>query len=456
MIRKGRALCLAALATLALVGKSPPPHAFAQEEPGRPNVLIIVTDDQREGLEVMPSTVRHFVDGGRTYPNAYATTPQCCPSRASILTGRYVHNHPVKNNALGREIDPQTTLPYYLHLAGYRTALFGKFVNRWGGRPPPYFDQWVTLLGQGRYTNAVYNVHGDYRDLPGYSTKVLGGRAVDFLWNAEAHFDEQPWMIVFTPAAPHAPYQPERKYERAEVGVWRGNPAVYEYRTDEGKADKPEFLQSAARGPAKHVRKGQLRTLISVDDVVARLFRTMDGLEEDNTIAIFISDNGITWGEHGWVDKAIPHTYSVRVPLLLRWPGHVTGGTMDDRLAATIDVTPTVLAAAGIAPEGASFDGRSLLDETWRRKEILLEFFGPENTKRVPPWASLRATDHQYVEYYSPEGAVTFREYYDLARDPWQLHNLYGDDDPANDPVDGAELHERLAGARSCTGAACP
>lgn len=460
MTVSARVLCAAVLVAALFLTEPPPERAMAQEpppqQPAPPNVLIIVTDDQREGLEVMSTVRRRFVEGGRSYPNAYTTTPQCCPARASILTGRYVHNHAVKNNSKGRDIAPETTLSYYLHEAGYRTGLFGKFLNRWGGRPPPYFDNWVTLLGQSRYTDTTYNVHGDYRDLPGYSTDVLGERAVRFLQTANATEDERPWMLLFTPHAPHAPYRPERKYRRAEVGTWDGNPAVYEYKTAQGKADKPWFLQGAARRPAKAVRRQQLRTLISVDDVVGRFFRTIDRLGEGNTIAIFLSDNGIMWGEHGWVDKALPHTYSVRIPFLMRWPGAIARGTTDDRLVANIDVTPTVLAAAGLSPEGAELDGRSLLDETWTREELLLEFFGPEGEKAVPPWASLRASGYQYIEYYGQDGSVVFREHYDLATDPWELENLYGDADPANDPANGAELQERLSAARSCIGAACP
>jgi arylsulfatase A-like enzyme len=455
MTKPAAALAAILVCAALLVGETRPPGAVAQEAE-RPNVLLIVTDDQREGLEVMPETRRRFAEEGRMFTNAYTTTPQCCPARASIFTGRYVHNHAVKNNALGRSIAPETTLAHYLQTEGYRTALFGKFLNRWGGRPPPFFDRWTTLLGAGRYRNAVYNVNGDYRDIRGYSTKVLGERLIDFLWKAEATADEQPWMVTFTPAAPHAPYVPERKYSRVDVGKWSGNPAVYEYRTEEGKADKPHFLQGAARRPATRVRTGQMRTLISVDDVVGRIFRTIGGLQEQNTIAIFVSDNGLMWGEHGWVDKAVPHTYSVRVPLLVRWPGHVAPGTVDGRIVANIDITPTLLSAAGVSPEGAVFDGRSLLDEGWSRDSLLLEFFGPEEEGIVPPWASLRGPDYQYAEYYTPDGGIIFREYYDLAADPWQLRNLYGDADPSNDPVEGPQLHDALTDARSCVGAACP
>src|SRR5918999_5670445 len=120
------ALCAAVLLTTLVLDETRPSGAVAQEAE-RPNVLLIVTDDQREGLDVMPQTRRRFVDEGRSYPQAYTTTPQCCPARASIFTGRYVHNHAVKNNALGRSIDAETTVAYYLKTAGYRTGLFGKF-----------------------------------------------------------------------------------------------------------------------------------------------------------------------------------------------------------------------------------------------------------------------------------------------------------------------------------------
>jgi arylsulfatase A-like enzyme len=124
-------------------------------------------------------------------------------------------------------------------------------------------------------------------------------------------------------------------------------------------------------------------------------------------------------------------------------------------MVANIDITPTVLEAAGITPEGASFDGRSLLDESWSRDRLLLEFFGPERETIVPPWASLRTSDYQYVEYYDGAGEVTFREYYDLAQDRWQLENLLGDGDASNDPS-VTELHDRLAADRACAGSSCP
>lgn len=420
-------------------------------EPSRPNVLIIVTDDQREGLSVMPGVRRRFGWRGRRYPNAFVTTPQCCPSRSSILTGRYAHNHDVVNNSSGQRLDPRTTLQYYLQRNGYRTGVFGKFLNGWGGNTsPPYFNRWVTFAGEGWYHDIRYNVNGDLKRLPGYSTTILGNRAERFLRQSNANDDSRPWMIYLTPAAPHSPAQPEEKYRRARVPAWDGNPAVFE----EDRTDKPDYVQAASSPMQTDFRKSQYRTLMSVDDAVSHLFRTMDELNERNTIAFFISDNGMLWGEHGWFRKSVPYTQAVEVPLLARWPGQIEGGSTDPRMVANIDITPTVLDAAGISPEGASFDGRSLLDP-WERDRLLLEFFGPEETYTVPPWASLRTDEYQYIEYYDEGNNVIFKEYYDLVQDPWQLENLLRDADPSNDPPTKG-LQQQLKLDRECDAGACP
>ena len=204
------------------------------------------------------------------------------------------------------------------------------------------------------------------------------------------------------------------------------------------------------------LRTGQLRTLLSVDDLVDRVLRRLaDRGELDDTLVFYLSDNGYSWGEHRHVGKFVPYTESIKVPFLVRWPGRLPAGTVDDRLVATVDIAPTVLDAAGIAPDpGDPVDGRSLLDGR-RRERLLAEYWRDQaNAPGIRDWAALRAAGWQYVENYHQPGGGTFREFYDLVRDPGMERNLLADDDPGNDPP--AALAAELAAARACVGASCP
>jgi arylsulfatase A-like enzyme len=182
--------------------------------------------------------------------------------------------------------------------------------------------------------------------------------------------------------------------------------------------------------------------------------RTLGTLgERRETIAFFLSDNGFMWGEHGLGRKGHSYTHSIKVPLLLRWPGHVAPGSRDGRFAANVDLAPTILDAVGITP-AAPMDGRSLL-RTWNRR-LFTEMFHPGRGGKFPGWASVRTKRMQYVEYYDRDRShVIFREYYRLDRDPWQLTNVLRDGNPANNP-DTARLHRLLRIYRACAGSACP
>lgn len=430
-------------------------------EGSRPNILIIITDDQRsDTLEVMPKTRRWFADAGATYTQAFATTPLCCPSRASIFTGRYAHNHQVLNNSSASRLDQRSTLQRFLHASGYRTAIVGKFLNGWDLRQdPPNFDRWATFEENiAGYYHVPFNVDGQIRTVPGYSTAFIGEQAIRFVRDFERH-DRRPWLMYVTPFAPHKPYTAAPRYRNASVPPPTFSPAVHEG----DLTDKPPFLRDRemAEPGARRVRTRQLRTLMSVDDLVGRLARQLEHLDESQrTMAFFLSDNGFFWAEHGLVDKRLPYSESVRIPFLLRWDGHITPGLEDGRLAGTIDIFPTVLAATGIAVSRRYRpDGRDLLLSA--RERILLEYF-IDPVRPVPDWASIRTPTFQYIEYYGSGGGVTYREYYDLVSDPWQLSNVLHDADVGNDPPPGQieELSGVLARDRRCHGTetrkACP
>ena len=446
------------LAGAALVGGSvvflP---ARSQEPPQRPNILIIVSDDQRamDTMQAMPKTMSLFGDRGVQFDQFYATTPLCCPSRSTLLSGRYAHNHGVQNNLLGFNLDQSSTIEHYLSRAGYRTAIAGKFLNGWpvSSQRPPYFDRWATT--HGGYYGKRFNINGNVRRVHKYSVDFVEWQAIQDLDRFE-NADDQPWFLYLAPAPPHSPYIAEPQYVHSPVGPWQPSPAV----TEEDRSDKPPYVQEShvPITRSEEVRTKQLRTLRSLDDMVANVLAEVEGLREsEDTLMIFMSDNGHIWGEHGLNAKRVPYTEAIQVPFFLRWDGHVTPGGTDSRLAAMVDVMPTVLQAAGIPP-GSEFplDGQSLFDPAARDRLLIEHWTQPD--KSVPTFASTRTSAYQYIEYYDSNNLVIGREYYDLTNDPWQLDNLLGDADSSNDPDPDTILHlsDQLRQDRDCEGTACP
>lgn len=446
----GIAVCLvvAASCTGDDRGGTPPAH---------PNILVILTDDQRtDSLATMPKTKQWFAEEGTQFTRAFATTPQCCPSRASILTGRYAHNHGVETNFDAARLDEDSTIESYLRDAGYRTAIVGKYLNRIGSYTdrtnasinPKHFDDWAIFLGG--YYETLFNVNGELESVDQYSTDFIADKATELLDEFEED-DRKPWFLYVAPFAPHPPLQPSPEHKGASVPFYEGNPAI------EGVGEaQPGFLvrKDVSLNRARIKRRKQMRLLMSVDDLVQSISSKLEDLaEERDTFAIFMSDNGNQWGEKGLVGKGYPYQQSVRVPLMVRWPGEVSAGGSDDRLVANIDLAPTLLDVAGVSVDAKyPFDGRSLLDDS-ARDELLLEFVGVER-QAIVPWAALTTGSQTYVEYYRRgTKQVIFKELYDLEEDPYELENLAGIQE-----FEGRadELSKRLAAVRDCGGRDCP
>ncbi|MBA9002207.1 sulfatase family protein [Thermomonospora cellulosilytica] len=414
----------AGLAAVAGVcGGTPRPVAASRR---RPNILLIVTDDQPLGTEWATPSIR-----GATFTRAYATTPLCGPSRASILTGRYAHNHGVLQNARPQRLDQRTTLPYLLReRGGYRTAIFGKYLNGWRVRhAPPHFDEYA-IMHPPLYENARWNVNGTIATHPAYTTSLIRQQAIDFLRRHRG--GSHPWFLYVAPYAPHEPFLPEAAYADLEVPPWNGNPAVEE--TD--KAGKPAYIRDAdgTLEDGRYIRAAQLRSLRSVDDLFRALWNELAAQNAlDDTLIIVVSDNGYCWADHGWTSKSVPYAPSTRIPLTIHWPaGGLRPGHRDDRLVANIDIAPTVLDAAGVAP-AAGMDGRSLL-RSGDRDGLLLEWWKEGGGQAGHSWAATVTRHFQYTEHYDLElddgripedgGEIVHREYYDLRTDPHQLTNL--------------------------------
>ena len=420
----------------------------------RPNFVVFMTDDQRgdETLESMPKTRRWFARGGVRFTNGFATTPVCCPSRSTTFSGRYTHNHGNLNNQTTTKLDYDATIMKYLQDAGYETGLVGKFLLQWkASTPPPFFDSWA--LTEGGYYGTAWGTDGGEATLD-YSTTETSRQALRIL-DAFERQDSRPFFLYVATQAPHGPWEPEPRYAEADVGPWIGNPAVAE----SDRSDKPPHVSGfhVDLREGADLRQATLRTLLSVDDMVdAVMSRLTAHGELGNTVAVFTSDNGFLWGEHGMHSKFNPYSSSIGVPLLVRWPGKLAAGRSDNRLVGNVDVAPSLLAAAGITPAlKYPFDGRPFLTAsglaTEKRPEAYLEYFEDEDRPTIPAWSSIRSASFQYVEYYDASGQVTFREYYDLKADPWQLTNLLGDGNPDNDP-DTSAIVDRLTRYRTCVG----
>jgi N-acetylglucosamine-6-sulfatase len=327
-----------------------------------PDVVLVLTDDQRpDTVRWMPTVTRQIRDEGTRFTRAVASTPTCCPSRASIVTGRYARDTGVYGNtapnggwraflANGNE---QHTLATALQAQGYRTGLVGKYFNGFAqndngapaGHRPPGWDLFLTFAtetgGYLDYTLTDGSVLGSH--VHDYSTDVLGDRAARFVRRTPP---DQPLFLMFTPFAPHKPYRPPRRH--------RGTLELPSYRPDSvthSVRDKPAFLRDRPRVPQRAIdaiRTKQQEMLLAVDEAVAGVLGSLRRSGRlDNTLVVYMSDNGLLIGDHHTIGKDMPYRFATDVPLLLRWDGHVVPGAVDRRLVSTVDVTETILRAAG-------------------------------------------------------------------------------------------------------------
>jgi arylsulfatase A-like enzyme len=437
-----------ALLLCALLLPAPAPAVGAAAT--TPNILIVMTDDQgtRDFMDVMGFTQSWFGGGGTEFTAAAVSEPLCCPSRASLFSGLYPHNHGITQNN-GAGFNANGTIQHRLQQAGYRTAIFGKYLNGVSSSPP-FFDSWATFPDSLKAYSAgsLWNVGGTTTAIPAYSSVFIGDQVHDFLVSGEAE-DDQPWLVIATPPAPHQPYAAETQYATAPVPALVTNPAM----TEADTSDKPSWIRRSP-APLNSFRRTYVkmeRTLLSIDDMVESIQADLAALgEEQDTLAFFLSDNGYLLGEHHMVAKGLPYLPAVEVPFFMRWPGNVAAGALDARPALQLDIAATIYDAVGIT---ATTDGQSLLGPDVGSRA--LSEFWPGLSDPPYSFATTITSTYQYVEWYDAQGAVAFREYYDRVADPWELSNLLVDGNPANDPNVGA-LGAQLQADRLCAGTTCP
>jgi N-acetylglucosamine-6-sulfatase len=452
MTRSSRRSWLVASLTLGiLLAPISPARAAATD---RPNIVVIVTDDQRfDSMVAMPEIREAIGDHGITFHQAVVSNALCCPSRAALLLGAYSHTSGVYTNESGSGFgawpafvaagSEERTIARALHEVGYRTALFGKYFNEFTGREAPVgWDRFAAFLddptdGRGDDGGAYYDysllVDGlrgprieRYDDAPSeYSTHVIGAMAKRFVREAAG---EQPFLLYLTPYAPHGRMIPAPR----DVGTWGDHQATMRPGFNErDMRDKPSYLRQMPKYPVDRAREQVRRsyeTLASVDRMVGDLVRLLaaEGVL-GRTMIVFTSDNGLSRGEHRWNYKMTPHEESIRVPLLIRYDPLTSdrAGTATRALVANVDIVPTIAELAGIDYTGVgTVDGRSLVpllrgESAAVRHEVLLEHLDVGSIHRVPTYCGLRTRRYVFVRYATGE-----RELYDLARDPYELQNL--------------------------------
>lgn len=456
----------AALAALAALS--------AEAAARRPNVLFILTDDQRWdalGLAGHPALKTPNIDRigreGVWFRNAFCTTALCSPSRASILSGLYAHAHGVVDNFTEFPAGIKS-FPQVLQGAGYDTAYIGKWhMGEDNDLPRPGFNWFITHKGQGKYFDTEFCFNGQRREvMKGYYTTVVTDLAEEWLRRPR---EGKPWCLMVGHKAPHSFYLPEKKYARAFDAVRTPYPDTA-FMLD----DKPAWIRDrlytwhGIYGPLFEWRKkfpddtpegvkdfeamnrAYWATLLSVDDSVGRLLRLLEQRGElDNTVVVYMSDNGILAGEHGMVDKRTAHEPSMRVVQLVRYPGLTPPlrRRVVEQQVLTLDVAPSLLELCG-APALSGAHGKSWVrlvqggDPSWRTSW----FYAYNYEKQFPYTPNVRCVRTErwkYTRYPHGDGSPDryLAELYDLAADPDERYNLIAD--PKHAPV-VADLRKEL------------
>ncbi len=408
------------------------------------NVVFILSDDHRYdamGFMGHPFLKTPNLDkvaaNGVHLKNAMVTTSLCSPSRASILTGLYTHNHRVIDN--NRKV-PEGTLyfPQWLQQAGYATAFFGKWhMGNEGDHPQPGFDKWVSFKGQGHYLppNSDYtlNVDGNRVKQKGYITDELTDYAIDWLKQQSA---EQPFFIYLSHKAVHANFTPAERHKGQYADVpWDPPSSQEDVKNDR---TKPRWLRDQRNSwhgvdypyhselNVERYYKRYCESLLAVDDSVGRILKQLEEMGVlDETLIIYMGDNGFMFGEHGLIDKRVAYETSIRVPMLMQCPALFEGNTVVQEVVANIDVGPTILEAAGIKTP-SHMDGQSFLPlaqgkEIKWRDYFLYIYYWEKNYPQSPTVFCLRGSKWKYITYY---GLWDTDELYDLENDPDETTNL--------------------------------
>ena len=448
----------------------------------KPNILLIITDDQpvadslENTMSVMPNTTKFFWHGGvapfggggTEFTRGFDTQPLCCPSRASMFSGLYSHNHGITIND-GRGFNDKKTWLHRLRKKGYYLGLVGKYLNHVPlilarhsqGGPFDYVAPALNPTECGVPQDQIQDCPTEPWDLE--------RRAETFLNQVP---NGKPWALVYATESPHYPWTVAPNPPEAEPTF--GNPPSF-CETDDltGYPSYCNGTNNTLKDKIGVVRKraeiwnhqsfyhtdtqrenGMIPELQATDQALGDFYTYLhqNGLDGGNTLGFYISDNGWLWGQHSIWAKSWPYMPSVNVPFFARWPGHIPGNQVNNDIVANIDIAPTIFAATGIAPK-YTVDGQALpvapfgtSPRQWILTESPTPARNPNGSVDIPAWSSYVSKTRQYIEWERKHGK--FVEDYNLTKDPWEMN--------ASNKT-APKIKRKLAHARRCKGARqCP
>ena len=428
----------------------------ATQAAAQPNIVFILCDDHR--FDFLGSMGHPFLEtphldsmarNGVQFTHAFVTNSLCSPSRASILTGLYPHNHGVGDNY--NPVDPSLRFfPQDLQAAGYETAFIGKWHMGDDDKPQRGFDHWIAFRGQGTYypdghgttrvvpqtSYAGFNVNGKQVPQRGYITDELTDYALDWIDNRSQ--SKRPFFVYISHKAVHSDFV-ARDGERGKYRDKPWTPPKTFPDTPENRRGKPRWLidQRNSRHGAdfgynlddfdvEAYHKRYCEALTAVDDNVGRVMQYLkqNGLYE-NTLVVYMGDNGFQFGEHGLIDKRVAYEHSIRVPLLMQWPDVLKAGSQVDKIVTNIDIAPTILEAATAAAtakiDGDSFWQLALGQKLNWRNALLYEYYWEWNYPQTPTIFAIRDQQYKFIRYH---GVWDTDELYDMQSDPDETRNL--------------------------------
>lgn len=450
-----RVVFLFASMTLAVLACSVALIASSTSSVGaaKPNIILVLVDDAHPSMvNRIPAVRKLLVRQGTTYQNTVSNYPLCCPGRVALLRGQYAHNHLIAGNDGTKFFEygyQRSNLATWLNGVGYRTALFGKYLNNYGGNDiPPGWDRWYAWNGPRMGWSSVNDQGRTFALEKSKADALVSGKALRFLNNTSR---DRPFFVWAGFGTPHKPFFHAQSTNDRFTGAQVPRTPAY---NEADVSDKPPYvgdrprLTSDQRARLDANYRNGLRGLLRVDAFLTKAIATLrERRMLGNTYIFFYSDNGDHFGEHRLPHgKHTPYETDINFPFVVRGPG-VPEGVKSRNLIANHDFAPTVADLAG-APIPTFVDGRSFgalldnpLNPTWPRRRVLVEHFGGSGPL-APAWNGIRYKDSVYVEYERG-----WKEYYDLGNDPYQLNNS-----PSLAPADAPAL---LANLRACTATEC-
>lgn len=414
------------------------------------NIVFILSDDHRydymgfhpDGPDFLETpAMDRMAEEGVHLANAFVSTSLCSPSRASILTGQYPFRHSVVDN---NNIMPEGT-PLFseaLQQAGYQTGYFGKWhIGHDHDDPKPGFDRWVSFRGQGVYYNPTLNIDGERAEYEGYITDLMTDYTLEWL---EVIDRDRPFFAYLSHKAVHAEFEPAERHEDMYEDAYIPKPQSMK-NIEQNYEGKPDWVrdQRYSWHGVEHMYHGRDDHPQDIDDIIPRyseslmavdesIERVLNYLEEnglaEETLVIYMGDNGFMLGEHGLIDKRQAYEESMRVPMLAWAPGFIAPGSIVEENVMNIDITPTFLdLGGGSMPAGHTVDGQSFLPllagetiDDWRT-EFVYQYFWEHAFPHTPTTYAIRDDRYKYIYYH---GVWDKNELYDLQNDPNEMYNL--------------------------------